>query len=178
MNSLAWRTSFSALQSGSPNSFETWPTDPPHASSSMRKCQARVQKRSCGASPCFIKRFKASKAGPFCFDATESTNPNVGVTGMSGASALEGGNGTSCAIIEAGSVRCWGSNYYGQLGDGTTTNRLTPVGVTGIRGTTALAAASHTCAIVWGGAVRCWGSNASGQLGADRSGPVFVLTEE
>jgi alpha-tubulin suppressor-like RCC1 family protein len=71
----------------------------------------------------------------------------------------------TCAVVD-GAVKCWGGNFYGQLGDASTTNRLTPVSVSGISsGATALAAGdNHTCAIVSGG-VKCWGRNNNGQLG-------------
>lgn len=42
------------------------------------------------------------------------------------------GNDQSCARLTTGAVRCWGENVTGQLGDGTTTRRLTPVPVTGL----------------------------------------------
>ena len=76
------------------------------------------------------------------------------------------GGAHSCAVMDNGEVYCWGSNNNGQLGDGTTTNRQSPVKVSGISTATGVALGnSHTCARLSGGAVRCWGSNVSGQLG-------------
>jgi alpha-tubulin suppressor-like RCC1 family protein len=73
-------------------------------------------------------------------------------------------------------VRCWGANEAGQLGDGTTTGRVTVPASDVLTGVKAIAAGGFTtCALMQTGGVRCWGANTSGQLGdgttADRATP-------
>jgi alpha-tubulin suppressor-like RCC1 family protein len=73
----------------------------------------------------------------------------------------------TCARSTAGAVFCWGDNEFGQLGDGTTTDRTRPVAVSGLGSGVSFwvsAGAHHTCAIQ-GGNLVCWGRNTSGQLG-------------
>ena len=86
------------------------------------------------------------------------------VTGVAQVSANET---HTCAVTTAGAVLCWGSNDYGQLGDGTQQRRILPTQVTGLEsGVVAVAAGNfHTCAVTAGGAVLCWGRNRFGQLG-------------
>jgi alpha-tubulin suppressor-like RCC1 family protein len=80
---------------------------------------------------------------------------------------LAGGNDTACARLVGGALRCWGVNDRGQLGDGTTTNRLIPtLAATSVSGPLTIATASkHTCAIDAASALWCWGANGDGQLG-------------
>jgi hypothetical protein len=82
------------------------------------------------------------------------------------ATAVAAGNAHACALMTDGTVRCWGANYRGQLGDGTTTYRSAPVEVEGLRDIQAITAGDrHTCALRRDGTVWCWGSNDLGQLG-------------
>lgn len=92
----------------------------------------------------------------------------VTVSGLdSGVVSLAGGTYHVCAVMSAGPVKCWGRNLEGQLGDGTTTDRLTPVAVTGLSsGVRSLQGGwYYTCALTTAGGVKCWGANSSGQLG-------------
>jgi alpha-tubulin suppressor-like RCC1 family protein len=54
------------------------------------------------------------------------------VSGITNATAITAGYEHTCALLAGGSIDCWGWNAYGQLGDGTTDYRLTPVAVNGI----------------------------------------------
>ncbi len=71
----------------------------------------------------------------------------------------------TCAIYGSGGLHCWGSNFSGQLGDGTTKDSAIPVVVPGLTGVTSVAAGRvHTCALALG-VVKCWGDGSDGQLG-------------
>jgi alpha-tubulin suppressor-like RCC1 family protein len=106
--------------------------------------------------------------------------------------AAAGGGGTgvsghSCAIDTSGTVSCWGTNDWGQLGNGTIIptlssmpGRATPAAVTGLAGAVEVVAGmSHSCARKKDGTVWCWGRGDSGQLGTGnmqyQPAPVSVL---
>ncbi|MCU1496990.1 MAG: hypothetical protein JWM47_943 [Acidimicrobiales bacterium] len=85
----------------------------------------------------------------------------------------------ACALLSDGTVRCWGSNARGQLGNASTTDAPRPVTVSGITTATSVVVSGTTsCARLANGTVRCWGNGTSGQLGngssTDATTPVTV----
>ncbi len=110
---------------------------------------------------------------------TPKAIPTPGTPLLDNIIAIAAGGYHTCALTAGGGVKCWGDNFYGQLGDGTTTHRHTPVWVSGLANVTAIAAGwFYTCALTSGGGVKCWGYNGYGQLGngstTDRHAPVNV----
>lgn len=114
-----------------------------------------------------IKCWGINSVGQLGNGATTPASAPVDVAGLSsGVTALTANTDHSCALLQGGTVKCWGANGSGQLGDGSTTNRTTPVDVSGLSGVSDVnTGGGHTCALLTDGSLRCWGANSNGQLG-------------
>jgi alpha-tubulin suppressor-like RCC1 family protein len=101
------------------------------------------------------------------------------IPGLTGVTAIAAGGEETCALMSNASIKCWGSNTHGQIGDGTTTDRSAPTTVTGITTATAIGVGpDFACAVLANTTVDCWGANDHGQLGdgttTDRATPAAV----
>jgi alpha-tubulin suppressor-like RCC1 family protein len=102
--------------------------------------------------------------------------------------AISAGDERACALFSGGTIKCWGDNRAGELGNGTTTAcsagstcfSSTPVSVKGISTAKAISAggdagtfsvgAGGACALLSGGTIKCWGDNRYGELGNGKAG--------
>ena len=108
----------------------------------------------------------------YCWDYLGNTaSPMAQVAGISDAVKVSVGNDSACVLHLRGGVSCWGRNDVGQVGDGSTTRRHTPVQVGSINDAVDISVSSgsttvgaHACALHFDGSVSCWGGNEAGQL--------------
>ena len=110
---------------------------------------------------------------------TDNKNKPTQVIGLSDVKAVAGGENHIIALKNDGTAWTWGRNTFGQLGDGTTTDRVLPVKVKGIDNIIKIyAGAGFTLALKKDGTVWAWGYNSDGQLGTgdkeSRKTPVQV----
>jgi alpha-tubulin suppressor-like RCC1 family protein len=109
-------------------------------------------------------------------------SPEAAATAVEGAVPLDGGPWGQAAVVPAldiapglfftcahassGTVKCWGDNAYGMLGNGTTADSTTPVSVASIQDSLAVSVTGYNgCSLAPSGDVNCWGDNFGGQLG-------------
>ena len=115
-----------------------------------------------------VKCWGNNIAGELGNNSTMPSPVPVDVFGLtSGVSAISAGAYETCALTIAGGMKCWGDNTLGQLGDGSTTQRNTPVGVSGLTsGVLAIKTGNRTtCAVTATGGAKCWGDNLYDQVG-------------
>lgn len=112
-----------------------------------------------------------------CWGPDQSLNPYGArpgdlftVEGLSNVVELAVATSHTCALVEGGDVYCFGSNYFGELGDGTIDNSKKAQKAKSIRGAKAIATGAEiSCAVLANGSVSCWGMNDMGQLGQGTS---------
>ena len=111
-------------------------------------------------------------------DTIHTPSSNVELPEDRAATDLSVGDHHSCALLDNGSVTCWGLNNFGQLGENTTTNRLIPVYAhlpTGSPAVSVSVGPHSSCAILENSSVYCWGHNNYGRLGIGVTGGIYQL---
>ena len=173
---LCWGSnSYGQLGDGYTSVQRTTPYTVTGLSSGVASISTRHQHNCALTTSGAVRCWGANESGQLGEGTTTQRNSPAPVSGLSsGVSAIGVGDTHSCALTTAGIIKCWGANNAGQLGDGTWTQRLTPVAVAGIGSGTDLAVQSlsvggyHSCAGIsaWGmNGFSCWGGNGMGQLG-------------
>ena len=108
--------------------------------------------------------------GELGYGGTDFSMPTPqAVSGISTANAIGAYAFSSCAVLSNGTVKCWGDDSVGELGDGApAASAASPVQVSTLSTAVSLSTgstSSTTCAVLMTGAASCWGENHYGQLG-------------
>ena len=177
-----WGFAFSYGALGSVNTVGSTPTTTPTLTDSLGAGRYAIEVSTANQGACVILDNGSVSCWGYGLyggvgDGQESTNrfsptPTASLPNGNKAVALTSGDSHHCALLEDGTVACWGLNTDGQLGDNSTTDRDTPT-LTIPLGAPAIAIESDhafTCALLNNGSVMCWGANAYGQIGSVSSG--------
>jgi alpha-tubulin suppressor-like RCC1 family protein len=104
------------------------------------------------------------------------TSKPTRVPGLANVTAIVVGSAHTCALLADLTLRCWGQNRAGQIGDGPSPDRHTPTSVPRLNDVVQIVAgAMHTCTLSNDGTVRCWGYNDTRQLGFDSADVCFGI---
>lgn len=113
-----------------------------------------------------------------------TTGSPTAVPNLTGVTAISAGGYHTCALLDTGTLKCWGNNGAGQLGDESTTDSRSPVDVR-LYGTIFVSVTTgdhHTCALTVNNRAYCWGKNYHKQLGVadgwNRFTPTLVTVTE
>ncbi|MFO0885668.1 MAG: hypothetical protein U0894_16025 [Pirellulales bacterium] len=114
-----------------------------------------------------VRAWGDNSAGQIGDGTTITRSVPVTVVGLSGVTAIDASDFShSLAILSNGTVRAWGNNAYGQIGDGSVTNQLIPITIAGLSNVAAIDGGFyHTAAVLKDGTVKTWGRNDEGAIG-------------
>jgi len=135
-------------------------------------CKADGSGTQCNATP-------GTPTTEICDGKDNNCNGQTDEGNVCGTAKVSAGGYHTCAIKQDGSLWCWGWNLSGQLGDGTNSDKFTPVQIMSSGVSSVALGGYHTCAIKTDGSLWCWGLNSDGQLGdgtgTNRNTPVRVI---
>lgn len=100
---------------------------------------------------------------------TSNSDPNVGVS-----ASVTVGDLNACYVLPTKTVKCWGYNANGSVGDGTFKDATTPKNVVNLKNVKALAIAKQGCALTTTGIVKCWGTSKGNGTASDLATPTQV----
>lgn len=154
--------------------FEMPPPDVPLGAKVLQVAVAELSSHTCailetGAVRCWGHNDAGQLGLGHTDDVGSTSAPSEDVPLEERATQVVTGSSHTCALLESGNVRCWGSGVAlglpaaaGSVGDNETPSQNVPLGGKAVQ---IASGAQHTCARLESGAVRCWGSSADGQLG-------------
>ncbi len=124
-----------------------------------------------------VKAWGRDNTGQLGNDATlADMGTPVTVSGLTGISKVAAGSNHGIALLSTGSLKAWGSNSNGQIGDNSTTQRPTPVAVSTITGVTVIGAGLLSSSAITTGDLYQWGYNGSGGVGDNTTTDKLVPT--
>jgi alpha-tubulin suppressor-like RCC1 family protein len=151
------------------SSASTTPVSTPALVSSLSGVTsiAAGRQHTCAVSAGQVRCWGSASDGRLGGTSITTSIPTL-VPGISDAVAVMAGDRHTCARLAGGTMKCWGDNSYGAVGDGFPPGGggvTAPTMVVGLSGVTDASAGSNATCAVAGGYVRCWGDNSNGNIG-------------